>query len=68
MNKKAKRTIQSIAVAGALVTIFAFPAAARDKEESSSSARQSNASVAGLQAPGKIVVDVFAVELGEVHH
>ena len=61
MNKKTKRTIQSIIVAGAFATAFASLAAARDKEESAPSARQSTAGVVGLQAPGKIVVDVWGI-------
>src|SRR4051794_36948346 len=61
MKKKTKRAVQSIIVAGAFATAFASLAAARDKEQSSSSARQSTAGVSGLQAPGKIVVDVWGI-------
>src|SRR5438046_543299 len=61
MNKKTARTIQSIIAAAAFVTAFASLAAARDKEETALSARQSTASVAGLQAPGKIIVDVWGI-------
>lgn len=61
MNGIMRRLIQSVVVGGALVTIFVPLASARNKGESSSPARQSNASVAGLQASAKIVVDVWGI-------
>src|SRR5437868_4625646 len=61
MKKRTKRIVQSIMVAGAFATAFASLAAARDKEQSSPSARQSAAGIAGLQAQGKIVVDVWGI-------
>jgi len=60
MIERAKRTIQSIVVAGLFITALA-PAVARDREEPSSSARLSTASVAGLKAPAKIIVDVWGI-------
>src|SRR5437899_12276443 len=60
MIARAKRTIQSMVAAGLFITALA-PAVAREREESSSSARLSTASVAGLKAPGKIIVDVWGI-------
>ena len=61
MSSGAKLSIQSLLFAGAFAATVVSSAAARDQDGPPSSARQTTSSVAGLQAPGKILVDLWGI-------
>jgi penicillin G amidase len=61
MSSGARQSIQSLLVAGAFAAAVVSNAAARDQDGLSSSARLTTTSVAGLQAPGKILVDLWGI-------
>src|ERR1700754_106457 len=61
MSSGARQSIQSMLFAGAIAVAVVSNAAARDQDGLPSSARLTTTSVAGLQAPGKILVDVWGI-------
>ena len=61
MSSGARQSIHSLLFAGAFAAAVVSNAAARDQDGLSSSARLTTTSVAGLQAPGKILVDVWGI-------
>jgi len=61
MNKRLRQTVQPWLFTAALALAFATNAAALEQGGLSSAARLSSSSVAGLKAPGKILVDVWGI-------
>jgi len=61
MNNTFNRAIRWLLGAALLISIMASGATAREKENALSAARLSSSSVAGLKAPGQILVDVWGI-------
>ncbi|SHL53294.1 penicillin amidase [Bradyrhizobium lablabi] len=61
MNKNLKQAARPLLLAAAMAMTAGSAAVARDQEALSSAARLSSSSVAGLKAPGKILVDVWGI-------
>jgi penicillin G amidase len=61
MNKNLKQAVRPLLLAAAMAMTAGSAAVAREQEALSSAARLSSSSVAGLKAPGKILVDVWGI-------
>jgi penicillin amidase len=60
-NKGFNRAIRLLLGSAVFVSLTASGVVAREKENALSAARQTSADVAGLQAPGQILVDVWGI-------
>jgi penicillin G amidase len=61
MNNTFNRAIRWLLGSALVISIMASGATAREKENALSAARLSSSSVAGLKAPGQILVDVWGI-------
>jgi len=61
MKKITNRTLRYVFASALTAAVMTSAASARDNDNALSSARLSNADVAGLNAPGKILIDVWGI-------